>query len=173
VETEYSKRDIAERLDLSVRKVTYWTDFGLVIPDVKPSRGKGKARVYSERNLIEFGMIKIMVDELNINLDTIQNIFQTIRFKAPPEFKHFLDHSDWGRTKDLIYVGNQRGPFSPNRRYYVIDENFDMNAIFEFDPKRNIRRVVDVICYLGPIKNAAMKRLGLKEQPTEEDWVPF
>lgn len=173
METEYSKRDIAERLDLSVRKVTYWTDFGLVIPDIKPSRGKGKARVYSERNLIEFAMIKIMVDELDIGLDTIQYIFQNLRFKAPPEFDGFLDYSDWGRTKDLIYVGTRRGALSPIRKFYVIDDNFDMNNIVGFDPKRNIRSVVDIILYLGPIKNTAMKRLGLKLQPSDENGIPF
>ena len=77
--TEYTKRDIAKILELSVRKVTFWTDFGLVIPDIKPSRGKGRARLYSERNLIEFAMIDILINQVKISLNNVRYIFESLR----------------------------------------------------------------------------------------------
>ena len=76
---EYSKRDIAGILGRSHRNITYWTDFGLVIPDIQPSQGRGVARIYSERNLIEFGMIDIMNKDFGVNLDTIRDILQVLR----------------------------------------------------------------------------------------------
>ncbi len=57
--TEYSKKDIAKLLKLPHRTITYWTDYGLVVPDIVPSIGRGVPRVYSERNLLEFVMIYI------------------------------------------------------------------------------------------------------------------
>ena len=76
---EYSKRDIAKILGRSHRNITYWTDFGLVIPDVQPSQGRGIARIYSDRNLIEFAMIDIMVKIMKVSLDNIQYIFNNLR----------------------------------------------------------------------------------------------
>ena len=49
----YLKSDIAKIINEPPRKIQAWTDFGLVIPDIVPPRGKGFARVYSEKNLIE------------------------------------------------------------------------------------------------------------------------
>ena len=70
--TEYLKRDIAKIIGKPIRTIQYWTDYGLVIPDIVPAQGKGKARVYSERNLIEFGMIDIISKELGLSLEEIR-----------------------------------------------------------------------------------------------------
>jgi DNA-binding transcriptional MerR regulator len=189
METEYSKRDIAERLGLSVRKVTYWTDFGLVVPDIKPSRGKGKARVYSERNLIEFAMIDVMVDKLKINLDTIQKIFQTLRVgfdprdvhirdlaesnEPIPKFSGFLDRGEWGRTKELIYT-EWCSPslfIGSATSFYVVDSKSGMNEIIEWDLEEGRTMAYQNIIFLGEIKIIAMEKLGLKPQKfTHERW---
>jgi len=125
--SEYSKRDIAKKLGRSHRNITYWTDFGLVIPDVQPSQGRGIARIYSDRNLIEFAMIDIMVKVMKVSLDTIQYIFNNLRagfyieweeqkealgWGKPIKFSDFFDNQDWGTKKDLVFV-----------EYYLIDVN--------------------------------------------------
>jgi DNA-binding transcriptional MerR regulator len=128
--TEYSKRDIAKILGRSHRNITYWTDFGLVIPDVQPSQGRGVPRIYSERNLIEFGMIDILVKDFGVSLDSIQHILKVLRegeykqymgkfgFPSKEEkekgiykfkvqaFRDFYKNPDWGHEKELIYVEN-------------------------------------------------------------------
>ena len=118
--TEYSKRDIAKIIERSHRNITYWTDFGIVIPDVQPSQGRGVARIYSERNLIEFGMVDIMVKDYGISLDSIRYILKILRegsFSKPMtydysgkekyEIIHFHDfykNSKWGKVQELLYI---------------------------------------------------------------------
>jgi hypothetical protein len=122
---EYSKRDIAKIIGRTHRNITYWTDFGLVIPDVQPSQGRGISRIYSDRNLIEFAMIDIMVKVMKVSLDTIQYIFKNLRagfyiewekqkktlgWGKPIKFPDFFDNHEWGPKKDLLFV-----------EYYFID----------------------------------------------------
>jgi DNA-binding transcriptional MerR regulator len=116
---EYSKRDIAKIIGRTHRNITYWTDFGLVIPDVQASQGRGISRIYSDRNLIEFAMIDIMVKVMKVSLDTIQYIFKNLRagfyieweeqkkvlgWGKPIKFPDFFDNQDWGPKKDLLFV---------------------------------------------------------------------
>ena len=76
--TEYTKRDVAEFIEESHRTITYWTDFVGIIPDIQPSAGRGKARIYSTRNLVEFKMIQLM-SRLNVKLETVRYIMQNLR----------------------------------------------------------------------------------------------
>ena len=116
---EYSKRDIAKILGRSHRNITYWTDFGLVIPDVQPSQGRGVPRIYSARNLIEFAMIDIMLKQTKTSLDSIHNILKNLRkgryldwkkqkeilgWGEPIKFPDFYDNVDWGAKKDVVYM---------------------------------------------------------------------
>jgi DNA-binding transcriptional MerR regulator len=112
------KRDIAEILGKSPRTIQLWTDQGLVVPDIRPSQGKGIARVYSARNLLEFAMIDFMVMPLSIPIRTIKYIFDTLREGHCPYqravagkdydprtmgFEDFFESSEWGHTKELIF----------------------------------------------------------------------
>lgn len=179
--TEFTKKDIAEILDLSVRKITFWTDSGLVIPDVKPSRGKGKARVYSARNLLEFAMIDILINQVKISLNNIRYVFESLRrgyqremneelttqylvkYGFPPRFETFFDDSDWGKQKELIYVewlmqvkavDNLVGPI---QSFWPVDEKSDFNEFFKFNSEYTYGKIL----YLGQIKNMALKKVGL------------
>lgn len=129
--TEYSKRDIAKILGKSHRNITYWTDFGLVIPDIQPSQGRGIARIYSGRNLIEFGMIEIMLNQYGISLDNIRYILKVLRegdyqrmtgfpsmeaaergdasdvnWSPLQEFRDFYESTQWGESIELLYIEN-------------------------------------------------------------------
>ena len=110
---EYSKRDIAKKLGRSHRNITYWTDFGLVIPDIQPSQGRGIARIYSDRNLIEFSMIDIMVKVMKVSLDTIQYIFNNldrITFRKIPANMVFSG----GTGQHFLFLAFQADVLCPN-----------------------------------------------------------
>ena len=72
---KYTKLDIAKIIKKPVRTITYWTDFGLIIPDIQPSQGRGIERIYSENNLIEFHAIKYL-SNYNVPLKFIQFIIK-------------------------------------------------------------------------------------------------
>jgi DNA-binding transcriptional MerR regulator len=111
---EYTKADIANILKKKKRTIQYWTDFGLVIPDVSPSQGRGKARVYSDRNLVEFAMIDYL-SRLHIELASVKAIMAGLR-KGYDEikgdngevqkitFSDFFRNREWGDTKELAFV---------------------------------------------------------------------
>ena len=168
---EYSKRDIAKILGRSHRNITYWTDFGLVIPDVQPSQGRGVPRIYSARNLIEFAMIDIMLKQTKTSLDSIQYILKNLRegrfldwkkqkeilgWGEPLKFPDFYDTADWGRynKKDVLYVyyhmidiaeHPQTTPDGQKLIHIhkeVYPNNFE--ALYIIDEKTDWRKIVDV-----------------------------
>ena len=46
----HTKRELAGLIGRPLRTIQFWTDIGLVIPEILPSRGKGKPRIYSPKN---------------------------------------------------------------------------------------------------------------------------
>jgi len=91
---EYLKTEIARRLNKPPRTIEYWTSSGLVIPDIQPSEGKGKARVFSGRNLIEFAMVELLA-RLNVSLDTVRHVLAVLRTgKWVPPYKYCTAFED-------------------------------------------------------------------------------
>jgi DNA-binding transcriptional MerR regulator len=130
--SEHVKKNIANILKKPPRTIEFWTSSGLVLPEIVPSQGKGKSRVYSDRNLIQFGMVDLM-SQMGVSLDIIRNILTVLRMgewtpepfpwefrgvegedgkKAIEEWKktnkiHFYDFwgdDAWGKTKELVFV---------------------------------------------------------------------
>ena len=130
---QYLKRDIAKTINRPIRTIQYWTDEGLVVPDIVPSEGKGKARVYSKRNLIEFAMVNVMCGpgQMYLDLNTAKFILKVLRYggyeKPDSNFqfvqyaesnkkggwyvprgvnpiKDFYTSEDWGKVKELACV---------------------------------------------------------------------
>lgn len=117
---EYLKKDIAQILDKPARTIMYWTDCGSVSPDIYPSQGKGKARVYSERNLVEFAMTDILSKDHDVSLKVIGDIFQRIHkeklwLKKTGEnlFETFFSDPNWCESHEMVFIGDKRkpGPF--------------------------------------------------------------
>ena len=180
----YSKRDIAEKLGRPVRTITYWTDFGLVIPDIRPSQGKGISRIYSKQNLLEFAIIDIMVKQMEIPLDTVQYIFKNLRekidvtkskkdwgesfesrFTAVP-LKNFLTNPDWGPKKDLLYIEEKaiREPASTIAIYKwfcIVHERKEIGELLESNIINGNAQIFSSIIWLGKVKRMALKKLAL------------
>jgi DNA-binding transcriptional MerR regulator len=186
---QYTKRDISSILEgLSVRTVQYYTDFGIVTPDISPSQGRGKTRIYSERNLVQFAMAEYMT-ELNVDLDTIKRIMVVLRDgefvhpeylkpNAPVEmFDSFFDDETWGIKKELLYqqevFPRQRksskmiskgliaqGLILPIDSFHVITGK---KELVDFDPESGASVVMDRLLWLGNIKRSAvLDLLGMK-----------
>ena len=77
--TKLTMRDVANHLGIKKRTIQYWTDVDLVIPDHLGSTGKGRALIYSNRNLIEFAMLDVMAKVLDVRLEKIAFILQFLR----------------------------------------------------------------------------------------------
>jgi len=55
---EYSKHEVVQILGFTSRTVQFYTDEGLIIPDVANPKGHGARRKYSRKNLFEFVLVK-------------------------------------------------------------------------------------------------------------------
>jgi hypothetical protein len=120
VSDKFRKAEIAGFLGRPIRTITSWVDRGIVIPDVEPSQGKGIERIYSYRNVIEFGMIELM-SKMDITLKEIGIILETLRkgkwkYIIQPEFEDdegeegkgvefydFFTSDEWGRSIELAF----------------------------------------------------------------------
>ncbi len=56
----YTKKQVVEKMGISSRNVQYYTERGLVTPEVDQGEGRGGTRRYSTRNLVEFGIIEAL-----------------------------------------------------------------------------------------------------------------
>ena len=163
---EYSKRDIADLIDRRHRTITYWTDFGLVIPDIQPSQGRGVARLYSDTNLLQFAMIDIMVRELGVSLDTIQGIMNGLRqgsyvdrqeTRNAVHFPDFFISHLYGNTRELLLIESRSftHPNVPERSFALVD-----NYGTDFKQSAKSFGGVMTIIPLGQVKVMAMEKLG-------------
>jgi hypothetical protein len=74
----YIKKEISEITGLAPRLVQFYTDEGLITPEVDKGAGRGKVRRYSIKNLFEFALIKELKD-YGINIATLKSILGFIR----------------------------------------------------------------------------------------------
>lgn len=80
--SEFTKSQVCEALagivDLTEREVQYWTDLGIVEPDISTPPGKGNPRLYSDMNLIDFAVAKQLLDA-GVNKKTAAAVMKKIR----------------------------------------------------------------------------------------------
>ena len=185
---QFTKRNISELLGKPPRTISYWTDFGLVIPDITPSEGRrGKTRIYSEKNLLEFGMIEIMSRDLNVSLDDIQKIMSVLRRGEPPAlggpfvisvfgtvppqpkftFDDFFADPSWGLKRDILYkrynclnIENDNPNVISFSYFFLADENFSINQAFNHRDFKGelVPEVQSTLLWLGKIRNMAMMK---------------
>lgn len=108
----YYKKDIVEIIDRPLRTVTQWIDSGFIVPDVEDSRGKGKARIFSESNVIEFAMFDIMSRMMDFHQGKIKYILDHLKglkydgFRpevAYDDIKDFYTSKAWGVSKEIYF----------------------------------------------------------------------
>jgi DNA-binding transcriptional MerR regulator len=165
---EYLKRNIADILEISPRKVQFYTDQFLVIPDIQPPSGKGSPRIYSYRNLVEFAMIVLMSGSFGVQLNTISVILMFLRdgqFKhsrfGPTKFEDFYTSDSWGVSKELIFITTTLG--LPKINHYPIwlsvleaDEQGKFSVDQAITDSGQGDRQCITILKLGGIKRAAL-----------------
>jgi DNA-binding transcriptional MerR regulator len=149
----FTGEKIAEQVGRTKRTVKLWTDEGIIIPDVQPPQGRGVARLYSERNLIEFSMVDSLLDE-GVNLSVIKVILAEAR-----KYRDFYKDPAWGKDKDLIYIGDFRNPELGNFKAttYAYSDGLAEQVL---DFKKSDSTVYRLIL-IAKVKNLALKRLGL------------
>lgn len=73
-----TKSQIVETSGLTLRQVQFYTEEGLVIPEVEKGEGRGKTRKYSWTNLAHFLLIKELVDH-GMTISKIRGILDYVR----------------------------------------------------------------------------------------------
>jgi DNA-binding transcriptional MerR regulator len=78
MKNSYTKKEVAEITGLPYRNVQFYTEQGVVVPEVEEAGGRGKFRRYSNRNLVSF----IIAGELasyGMTVGEMRKIVLTIR----------------------------------------------------------------------------------------------
>lgn len=154
---EYTSSGIEKITGMSRRKVQFLVDFGIVEPK---ERGRGKAIVYTESNLIEIMMTKLLQEQKLTNLN-IKGIFDHLKEgNRGGKYTDFFTNYEWGVTKDLAHVtavdkrGDTQRATVEVKMNYVIPENV---------MKQVVRPATGpiMIIPLGKIKRAALQRMNL------------
>lgn len=96
----YTVKEVANLIGVRFQTISFYTNEGLIVPEIDNPKGKGTTRRYSKTNIFEILLIK----ELSLHdfsLDKIKHIIRNIRFK-----KYFL-YQD--KIADKIYneLGNE------------------------------------------------------------------
>lgn len=159
---EFGKRDIAKKTGMRVRTIEFYTDKQMVIPDIEPSQGRGRARVYSERNLVEFAMIEILSRRLARSLGLIGAILKLLR----TEVDDFFTNNEWGNSKELVFRElmtpvSQKGEATEDDILFTIiykgeDGRFHLDINAGFEDKTHLE---DRITWLGAVKREALTLL--------------
>ena len=71
----FNKKRIAEITKLTQRQVQFYTEQGVVTPEIDAGEGRGKTRLYSDRNLAQFLIIKGLT-ELGMTISKIRPIIK-------------------------------------------------------------------------------------------------
>lgn len=104
----YLRKEISPFVDLSPRTIQYYTDAGLVKPEIDSSRGKGSKRRYSVRNMFEFLLIKKLMD-FGIPLAKMKSIVedasnQWLQMKDAQIFILFTAKGESGSVKHRVQL---------------------------------------------------------------------
>jgi len=96
----YLKQDISKRIGRSISVVQSWVDQGLVLPEAIPAQGRGFVRAYSEKNLVEFSFVNVLLS-FRMRLETIRDIMKHLR--QTERLKDFFTSSRWEKDYGLIF----------------------------------------------------------------------
>jgi DNA-binding transcriptional MerR regulator len=75
---QFIKKEVAEILGIRPSQVQYYTEQGIITPDISAPKGRGTRRVYSQRNLIELLIAKRAVEH-GISIENAAKIIAQLR----------------------------------------------------------------------------------------------
>lgn len=87
----FSKKQVTEIVGLKPRLIQFYTEEGVVLPEVNTGLGRGKVRKYSKTSVVEFGILKELV-AYGMALQTVKKIMKLFRMNfshSPDALKKF------------------------------------------------------------------------------------
>lgn len=82
---EYTRKEVAAKIGISDRTVWFYTEKGLVIPEINNPSGRGTTRKYSAKNILEILVIRELV-KYGFNLGTVKHIMTFPRMRGSDGF---------------------------------------------------------------------------------------
>ena len=79
---EFTKKQAHEITGLPLRSIQYYTERGVIVPEVDPGEGKGSKRLYSKKNLVEIGIIKCLSD-YQLAFPVVKRVMGFLKFPIP------------------------------------------------------------------------------------------
>ena len=90
----WTKKEAAEAIGITPRTIHYYTDEGLITPEIANPKGKGTTRKYSAKNLLEILVIRELV-KLGLNLSRIKQAMNAVKSGS----MGLLGHSEFWNPK--------------------------------------------------------------------------
>ena len=151
----YRKQEIARRVGKSVSVIQSWTDQKLVLPEIIPAQGRGIARVYSEKNLLEFAFVAELLS-FRLRLETIRAIMEHIR--QSDSVKDFFTSVRWADEYQLFFSTDNRE--SPDVHLFRVVKKGTSSPAAEMIDESDSPAVIFV--QLDKVLAEAKRRMGVK-----------
>ena len=104
---DYTKKQVSEITGLAPRLVQFYTEEGVVSPDIDEGKGRGKFRRYSIYNVFQFGLINELT-HYGINLTKLKDMME--------QFKHVGKTPNSVEELETFLLGD----YEPETRNYFI-----------------------------------------------------
>ena len=146
----FIKKEVAEILGLKPSLIQFYTDQGVITPEVSAPSGRGTRRRYSKRNLLEILIAKRLV-ERGLSLNEAKSVLQAPELLSrhlsfnkkelppgfPPQEKHrliererlhkmFYDIDSWDHSHDVFLSIHHKKGFLPNIELCYLPREGDM-----------------------------------------------
>lgn len=101
----YIRKEVEELIGMSARKIQFYTDLGLVIPDVDNPSGRGTTRRYSRRNMFQLLLVQELVRN-GVSLENIKTLFISYWVRLQGRESNFWDYEQDAPRMDVIVIYN-------------------------------------------------------------------
>ena len=96
LKNSFTKKQASEALGISARTVQFYTDQGLLVPEVANPSGRGTTRKYSRKNLVELLIIRELAS-YGLSLEKIKTVMKLAEEKGVA--KKWDPESRWTQDK--------------------------------------------------------------------------
>lgn len=96
----YTKKRIVEITGLSLRQVQFYTEQGVVTPEIDLGEGRGKTRLYSDHNLVQFMIIRGLM-ELGMTIGKVRPI---LRYMNNHHYVHEYEKHKLHEGETQLYI---------------------------------------------------------------------
>ena len=111
-EKEYTRSQIAKRVDVKGQTIHFWTIIGLIVPNISSPSGAGFQRKYDRHNVIECFFIRYFQLE-GFSLEKIKRILGLLRTwhkNKPVDMPNFFDDPSFDLYYRFIRYEGDKGP---------------------------------------------------------------